>query len=99
MEYHTEEQRLVSLPADLVKQTMQLARLIGLPVSQALTLSEELPAQVPEVIPVDEALELALKDRYDLKAARLQLNAAQEAHKASKAEYLPSIERHRQLRS
>ncbi len=92
VEYHTEEQRLVSLQAELVKQTMQLARLIGLPVSQALTLSEELPARIPEVIPVEQALDLAVKDRYDLQAARLQLNAAQEAHKASKAEYLPSID-------
>ena len=92
VEYHTEEQRLVSLQADLVKQTMRLARLIGLPVNQALTLSEELPARVPEVIPVDQGLNLALKDRYDLQAAGLQLTAAQEAYKASKAEYLPSID-------
>jgi outer membrane protein TolC len=32
-----------------------------------------------------------MENRSDLKAARLQLKAAQEAHKASKAEYLPSV--------
>ncbi len=92
VEYHTEEQRLVSLQADLVKQTMRLTRLIGLPVNQALTLTEELPAHIPSVIPVEQAVALALKDRYDLQAARLQLDAAQEAQQASKAEYLPSFD-------
>jgi len=47
VQFHTEQQRLTSLRADLMKQFMQLARLIGLPVTQVLTLSEELPAEVP----------------------------------------------------
>jgi outer membrane protein TolC len=91
VQFHTEQQRLTSLRADLVKQFMQLARLIGVPVSQALTLAEELPAEVPPAVPVEEAVKLAMENRSDLKAARMQLKAAQEAHKASKAEYLPSL--------
>ena len=91
VEFHTEQERLTSLHADLVKQTMQLARLIGLPVSQRLTLSENLPAQVAEAVPVEVSVKIAIENRFDLKAARLQLKAAQEAHKASKAEYLPSF--------
>jgi len=91
VEYHTEQQRLTSLRGDLLKQTMQLARLIGLPVGQVFTLSEELPAQVPEAVSLGQALKLAFEERSDLKAARLQLKAASEAHRASKAEYLPSL--------
>lgn len=91
VELHTEQQRLTSVRADMVKQTMQLARLIGLPVNQILFLSEELPAQVPEAAPVEEALRVATEQRPDLQAARMQLKAAQEAHRASKAEYLPSL--------
>jgi outer membrane protein TolC len=91
VEFNTEKQRLSSLRADLVKQTMQLARLIGLPVSQVLTLSEDLPARVSEAVSLEEAVKLALQERSDLKAARLQLKAASEARKASKAEYLPSL--------
>jgi outer membrane protein TolC len=91
VEFHTQQQRLSSLRGDLVKQTMQLARLIGLPVSQVLTLSEDLPARVPEAVSLEEAVKLALDKRSDLKAERLQLKAASEAHKASKAEYLPSL--------
>ena len=91
VEYHTEQQRLISLRGDLLKQTMQLARLIGLPVGQVFTLSEDLPAKVPEAVSLEEALKRAFEERSDLKAARLQLKAASEAHKASKAEYLPSL--------
>jgi outer membrane protein TolC len=91
VEYHSEQQRLISLRGDLLKQTMQLARLIGLPVGQVFTLSEDLPAQVPETVSLEEALKLAFEERSDLKAARLQLKAASEAHRASKAEYLPSL--------
>lgn len=91
VEYHTEQQRLISLRGDLLKQTMQLARLIGLRVGQVFTLSEELPAQVPEAISLEQALKLAFEERSDLKAARLQLKAASEAHRAAKAEYLPSL--------
>lgn len=91
VQFHTEEQRLTSLRADLVKQMMQLARLIGLPVTQVLVLGEELPAEVPQAVSVEEAVKLAMENRFDLRAARLQLKAAQEARKASRAEYLPSL--------
>jgi outer membrane protein TolC len=91
VEFHTEQERLISLRADLVKQTMELARLIGLPVSQGLTLSEDLPDQVVEAFPIEESVKIAIENRSDLKAARLQLKAAQEAHRASKAESLPSF--------
>src|ERR1700689_4268123 len=91
VEFHTQQQRLTSLRGDLVKQTMQLARLIGLPVGQLLTLTEDLPSHVPEAISLDDAIKLALDNRSDLKAARMQLKAASEAHRASKAEYLPAV--------
>jgi outer membrane protein TolC len=91
VQFHTEQERLTSFRADLVKQTMQLARLIGLPVSQGITLSENLPAQVAAAPPVEESVKVAIQNRSDLKAALLQLKAAEEAHRASRAEYLPSI--------
>jgi outer membrane protein TolC len=91
VEYQTEQQRLISLRGDLEKQTMQLARLIGLHAGQVLALSEDLPVQVPEAVSLEEALKVAFEERSDLKAARLQLKAANEAHRASKAEDLPSL--------
>jgi outer membrane protein TolC len=91
VEFHTEQQRLSSLRGDLMKQTMQLARLIGLPVYQQLALSEQLQPQVASALPVDEALKAAIDTRPDLLSARLQLQAAQDALRASKSEYLPSL--------
>jgi len=91
VELRTQQQRLSALRGDLSKQTMQLARLIGLPAGQALVLSEDLPMQVPAAVPLEEGIKTALDARPDLKAARLQLKAAAEARRASKAEYLPSV--------
>src|ERR1035437_7697314 len=59
VEYHSEQQRLISLRGDLLKQTMQLARLIGLPVGQVFSLSEDLPAHVPEAVSLEEAVKMA----------------------------------------
>jgi outer membrane protein TolC len=91
VELHTEQQRLSALRGDLFKETMQLARLIGLPAGQQLVLSEELPVAIPNTVPVEDGIKAALEMRPDLKAARLQLKAAAEARRASKSEYLPSL--------
>jgi outer membrane protein TolC len=91
VELHTEQQRLSALRGDLFKETMQLARLIGLPAGQHLVLSEELPVEIPNTVPIEDGIKAALEMRPDLKAARLQLKAAAEARRASKSEYLPSL--------
>jgi outer membrane protein TolC len=52
---------------------------------------EDLPAQVPPAISIDDEIKLALDERSDLKAARLQLRAAEETRRSSRSEYLPSL--------
>jgi outer membrane protein TolC len=91
VEFHTEQERLSSLRGNLRKQTMRLARLIGLPTGQVINLVEDLPAQVPPAISIDDEIKLALDERSDLKAARLQLRAAEETRRSSRSEYLPSL--------
>jgi outer membrane protein TolC len=91
VELRTQQQRLSALRGDLFKETMQLARLIGLPAGQQLVLNEELLAETPVTVPIEEGIKVALEMRPDLKAARLQLKAATEARRASKAEYFPSL--------
>jgi outer membrane protein TolC len=91
VELRTQQQRLSALRGDLLKETMQLARLIGLPAGQQLSLSEDLPVQVPDTISLEEGIKIALDERPDLKAARLQLKAADEARRAAKSEYFPSL--------
>jgi outer membrane protein TolC len=91
VELRKQQQKLSALRGDLLKETMQLARLIGLPASRQLVLAEDLPVRVPYVISLEEGIRAALDGRPDLKAARLQLKAAEEARRASKSEYLPSV--------
>ena len=91
VELRTQQQRLSALRGDLLKENMQLARLIGLPAGQQLSLSEDLPVQVPDTMSLEDGIKIALDERPDLQAARLQLKAADEARRASKSEYLPSL--------
>jgi outer membrane protein TolC len=91
VELQTEQQRLTSERSDLIKQKMQLARIIGIDPGRELHLAEKLSTARPEPEPADEAIRTALSRRADLQAAGLQLVAAQEAYRASRAEYLPSL--------
>jgi outer membrane protein TolC len=90
VEYQTEEQRLTSQRSDLTKDKRTLARAIGLPQSADLTFAETLPFTPAAPLPLDEALRKAFADRSDLKSAQMQVRAAEEALKASRAEHLPT---------
>jgi outer membrane protein TolC len=91
VELQTQQQRLSSFEADLRKQTIALARLIGLPQDRELILSEPLnssPTAVPEPA---AAIQSAFLHRSDLKASEAQLEAAQRVLSAARAERLPSV--------
>jgi outer membrane protein TolC len=91
VELQTEQQRLSSERSDLIKQKMQLARIIGIDPGRDLRLAEKLSTARPQPEPAEQAISTALSRRADLQAAGLQLVAAQEAYRASRAEYLPSL--------
>jgi outer membrane protein TolC len=87
----TEEQRLRSQLGDLQKQKNQLARLIGLPLSTEIQITEKLDATSGDLPTVEEAVRRAWSQREDLKASEAQLSAAEEARKAASSEHLPAI--------
>jgi len=92
VELQTQQQRLNSLLNDLAKQKISLARLIGLPQSQSLLLTDTEPFHRTDTLPgVDEMIKLAWENRPDVRAASAQLRAAEEARKAATSEYLPSL--------
>jgi outer membrane protein TolC len=91
VELQSQQQRLTSDKAQLAKEQMSLARVIGLPLDRQLVLSETLPTSAPELPGVDSAVKEGLDHRADLMAAGLQVKAAQQALNASKSEYLPSF--------
>jgi outer membrane protein TolC len=90
VELQTERQRLRSQQGDMQKQKNSLARLIGLPPGIDIVISERLEPLPSDTAPVEEVVQRAWLHRQDLRAAEVQLRAAEEARKAAKAENLPS---------
>ena len=87
----TERQRATAAQASFEKIKLQLARVIGLPTGQAITLSNEIPpVPVPEMT-LEQALERAYRDRPDYLAAQERLLAAEATRSAALAEHLPSV--------
>ena len=92
VELQTQQQRLNSLLNDLAKQKISFARLIGLPQSQSLSLTDAQPFKPTDTLPgVDEMIRLAWAQRPDIRAADAQVRAAEEARQAAASEYLPSL--------
>ena len=90
VELETQQQRLNALQADVRKQKIALARLIGLPLDHELILSEALSFPAIDVPEAASAIQQAFANRPDLKAARAQIQAAERAVAAAHAERLPS---------
>jgi len=87
----TQEQRLVSLQNDLAKQKINLARLAGLPPSDAFELTDDIPFAPAPAVSFEDVLKQAFDQRWDLKAARAQVRAAERSSAAARAERLPSL--------
>lgn len=90
VEFRTEQQRLSSDEAELSKQLIRLARMIGVSPGAQITLTDTLPDSVASPGTVDEEIARAEAQRFDLKAAAETLKSAEEAAKAARSEYLPS---------
>lgn len=87
----SDRQRATAAENEFQKSKLQLARVIGLPIGQAFTLSDQLPAvPIPEMT-LDEALQRAYRDRPDYLAAQERVQAATAARQAATAEHLPSL--------
>jgi outer membrane protein TolC len=91
VQLQAEQQRLSSDQADLAKQKLALARLIGLPMAVELTLQEKLTPN-PGILPVlDEVIVHGAAQRADLKSSEATLRAAEQALKAARAEHIPTV--------
>jgi outer membrane protein TolC len=87
----TFRQRATSTANDSEKAKLQLARVIGLPVGQPLTLSDELPyTPVPEMT-LEQALDRAYRNRPDYQAGLERVRATEAARSAAMAANLPSV--------
>ncbi len=90
VQLQTEQQRLTSDRADLAKQKLSLARLLGLPMGVEMTLQEKLSPNPEPSQSVDEIIARGAIQRPDLKSSEASLRAAEQAVKAARAEHLPN---------
>jgi outer membrane protein TolC len=90
VELQTEQQRLSSLEAELRKEKIGLARLIGLPQDRELILAEPLSAKAINMPEANQAIQAAWQHRSDLQALEAGVKAAELALSAARAERLPS---------
>jgi outer membrane protein TolC len=92
VELQVQRQRLTSQETDHAKLKIQFGRIIGLPSGQDFTLTDSVPFTPLTDLPLDQALQLAYANRADLKASLAQVQAAELAEKAAKAERYPYID-------
>ncbi len=91
VELQTQQQRLATLQNDLAKQKINLARITGIPVTDAYGITDEIPFSPAPPMAIDQALKQALETRADLQAAALQVRAAERTRSAARSERLPSL--------
>jgi outer membrane protein TolC len=87
----TERQRVTSAENEFQKSKLQLARVIGLPLGQEFSLSDQIPFVPVPQMSMEEALERAYRDRPDYLAAQERVRAAEAQRQAALGEMLPSV--------
>jgi outer membrane protein TolC len=91
VQVQSQQQRLIFYENEFAKQTLALARAIGIPLGQQLELTDRLSYVPVEALPLEEALKQAYESREDLRSAAALLRAAQSSRQAAIGESLPSL--------
>jgi outer membrane protein TolC len=86
-----ERQRLVAAENDAAKARLQLARAVGLPPGQDVTLTDAIPYAPLQQLTLEAALARAYATRPDYLAAQALLQAAEATDRAARASLLPSL--------
>ncbi len=91
VELQAQQQRVIFFENEFEKEKLNLARAIGLPVGQAIELSDPMPTSPPPPFTLDEALRQAFDNRGDYKQAQALVRAAQAARRAARGNALPAL--------
>lgn len=87
-----QQARIASARTSLVQARLQLARVTGLPMGQALVQTGDLVLPDKPLPAVDAAIATAMKQRPELVLAQLMLGAKQNALDAARAQRWPSVQ-------
>jgi len=92
VQMQSQQQRVLAAQNQYERQKMVLARLIGLPVSQAIELTDSIPyAPLPE-LNFEEALSRTYTRRPEYLAAEARVRVTEYSLKAAHGEYLPTVQ-------
>ncbi|HXJ96397.1 MAG TPA: TolC family protein [Terriglobia bacterium] len=91
VELQTQQQRLIAAQNQLDIDKLTLARVIGLPNGQEFQVTDAVPYAPLAEMTVDQALQQAYSMRADYLSAQSQVQAAQLALQAARAENYPSV--------
>jgi outer membrane protein TolC len=92
VELQTRQQELIQARNDFAKQSLSLARIIGLPPGQQFVLTEKAPYQTLTPLPLEVYLQRAYGSRSDYQAALAQVRAAELSRRAAAAGRYPSLD-------
>ncbi len=86
-----EEQQLIAQDAQMAKDKLALARVIGLPAGQEFAIVDTEPFSPLATMTPDQALRTAYEQRADLQRAEASVRAAEDAVSAARAERYPTL--------
>jgi len=91
VQLQTQQQAVINDENAFAKDKIALNRLIGLPADQEIALTDTAPYSEFVELPLQGAMRLAFQRRKDLLSLQAQLEVATQAHKAVRAERLPTL--------
>ncbi len=91
LQVDTTRQLVTTAETGFEKAKLQLARLIGLPIGQDFTLTDQLSSATIPDMTLEQALERAYRTRPDYLAALERIDAADAARQAARGERLPAV--------
>jgi outer membrane protein TolC len=92
VQQQSERQRLIAAENDFAKGKLQLARAIGLPPGQDVSLVDRIPYAPLDNVTLEGALKRAYASRSDFLAGQELLKAAEAGHKAAQTALLPTVD-------
>jgi outer membrane protein TolC len=91
VQIQNQRQRAIRAENEFEKSKLQLARAIGLPPSQPITLTDQIPYAPLAEVTLETALKTAFDSRADYLAARERLAAAEASRRAAAGDRLPTV--------
>ncbi len=91
VQYQQQEQAVIAQQNEFEKAKIRLNRQIGLPADQEIQLTDTAPYADLQMIPLDQALQMAYANRQEYLRLQAELRSAQYQSRAARDERLPTL--------